>query len=117
MILQYKKLLKKAYDDFNARKIGEVLSVMHPGVQWSNGWEGGYVTGHNEVRDYWTRQWQEINPNVGPLNFKVREDGTLEVEVHQIAKDLQGNLIFDGHVKHIFTIEDGLIKRMDIEKE
>jgi hypothetical protein len=109
-------MVKKAYADFNDRKISEVLSAMHPCVQWSNGWEGGYVTGHNEVADYWTRQWKEIDPYVEPLDFEERENGILEVTVHQIVKDLQGNVIFDGHVKHIYTIDDGLIKKMDIEK-
>jgi len=35
--------------------------------------------------------------------------------VHQNVKDLQGGLIFDGLVKHIYTFQDGLIKTMDIE--
>ena len=47
--------------------------------------------------------------------FNERQSGSLEVEVHQKVKDLQGNSIFDGTVKHIYTFEDGLIKTMDIE--
>ena len=89
---------------------------MHPEVHWPNGWEGGYVTGHKEVRDYWTRQWKELDPYVQPIGFKERQDGQIEVEVHQIAKDLQGKVLFDGIVRHIYTIEDGLIKNMAIEK-
>jgi hypothetical protein len=49
------------------------------------------------------------------VGFKEREDGTLEIAVHQTVKDLQGNLMFDGTVKHIYTIQDGLLRRMDIE--
>jgi hypothetical protein len=116
MASQYQSLIKKAYSAFNARDIDEVLSAMHPQVRWSNGWEGGYVTGHEEVRNYWTRQWKELDPNVEPTGFKERQDGSLEVEVHQIVKDLQGKVLFDGTVKHIYTIEDGLIKTMEIEK-
>lgn len=116
MIPQYQDLIKKAYSAFNARDIDTVLSTFHPEVHWSNGWEGGYVNGHGEVRDYWTRQWKEIDPNVEPTGFKQQENGKLEVEVHQIAKDLQGNVLFDGTVKHIYTFKDGLIKSMDIEK-
>ena len=109
-------LLKKAYDAFNARNIDAVLMLMHPDVRWPNGWEGGYVDGHEQVREYWTRQWKEIDPQVEPVSFKEREDGRIEVEVHQVAKDLQGKLLSDGVVKHIYTIEDRLIKNMEIEK-
>jgi hypothetical protein len=90
--------------------------MMHPDVHWPNGWEGGYVNGHDEVRDYWTRQWQAIDPTVEPVGFKERQDGQIEVDVHQMAKDLQGNMLFEGNVKHIYTIENGLIKNMEIEK-
>lgn len=116
MTTQYQGLIKKAYAAFNKRDIDTVLSTFHPAVHWSNGWEGGYVDGHDGVRDYWTRQWKEIDPNVEPTGFKQREDGRLEVSVHQVAKDLEGTVLFDGMVKHIYTFEDGLIKSMDIEK-
>ena len=116
MELQYQDLIKKAYAAFNARDIDAVLLTFHPDVRWSNGWEGGYVTGHDEVRNYWTRQWKELDPTVEPVGFKERPDGQIEVDVHQIAKDLQGNILFDGKVKHIYTIENGLIKNMEIEK-
>jgi nuclear transport factor 2 (NTF2) superfamily protein len=109
-------LIKKAYAAFNARDINTVLSTMHPDVHWPNGWEGGYVNGHEEVRNYWTRQWKELDPKVEPTAFKERENAQLEVEVHQLVKDLQGNVLFDGPVNHIYKFKDGLIINMDIEK-
>jgi hypothetical protein len=29
---------------------------------------------------------------------------------------MQGQLLFDGQVKHVYTIQDGLLKQMDIEQ-
>ena len=116
MTNQFKDLIKNAYSAFNARDIDKALSTMQPNVQWSKAWEGGYISGQDEIKEYWTRQWNEINPNVEPIGFDKRQNGSLEVEVHQKVKDLQGNLMFDGMVKHIYTFEDGLIKTMDIEK-
>ena len=116
MTLQYQDLIKKAYAAFNARDIYTILLMLHPDVRWSNGWEGGYVNGHDEVRNYWTRQWKELDPTVEPVGFKESQDGQIEVDVHQIAKDLQGNVLFDGKVKHIYSIENSLIKNMEIEK-
>ena len=113
--MEYQDLIKKAYSAFNERNIDKALSIMQPNVQWSKAWEGGYISGHDEIKQYWTRQWKEINPNVEPVGFNERQNGSLEVEVHQQVKDLQGNLMFDGTVKHIYTFEDGLVKTMDIE--
>ena len=113
---KYQDLLRNAYSAFNSRNIDKVLLTLHPNVCWSNGWEGGYVNGHDAVRNYWTRQWKELDPNVEPVGFKEREDKKIEVEVSQLVKDLQGNLLFEGKVKHIYTIKDGLIQKMEIEK-
>jgi hypothetical protein len=112
----YHALIRKAYAAFNARDIPTVLTTLHPQVRWSKAWEGDYATGHDEVQAYWLRQWQEVDPRVEPTGFKEREDGKLEVAVYQVVKDKQGQLLFDGQVKHIYTIQDQLFKQMDIEQ-
>ena len=113
--MSFEKTIKKAYSAFNERNIDNALSTMQSDVQLSKAWEGGYISGHDEIKQYWTRQWAEINPKVEPVGFTERENGSLEVKVHQNVKDLQGNLMFDGLVKHIYTFQEGLIKTMDIE--
>lgn len=50
-----------------------------------------------------------------PTGFQEQADGKLEVAVYQVVKNLEGNLLFDGPVKHIYTIQDKLFKQMDIE--
>ena len=81
---------------------------------WANGMDGGHVYGHEGVRNYWTRQWKTVDPHVEPAGFSGGADGTFDVEVHQIVRDLNGNMLFDKMVGHIFRIENGLIKRFDI---
>jgi len=117
MTNQLKDLIKKAYSAFNSRDIDTALSTFHPNIEWPKAFEGGYVSGHSEIREYWTRQWTEINPHVQPLEFNERQDGTIEITVHQKVKDLQDDTIFDGIVKHIYTLQNGLLRRMDIELE
>lgn len=114
-ILKRQALIKNAYTAFNARNIDAILSSMHPEVKWSKAWEGDYANGHDEVKAYWTRQWKEIDPNVTPVGFSEREDGTLEVEVYQLVKDLEGNILFDGKVKHVYMINNELLQQMNIE--
>jgi nuclear transport factor 2 (NTF2) superfamily protein len=117
MVTPAEEIIKKAYEAFNARNIDAVLLSMHPQVHWPNGWQGGYVKGHNEVKDYWTRQWKELDPNVVPVSIKQLQDGRFEAEVKQVVKDLQGNLLMDTVIKHIYTLENNLITTMVIEKQ
>ncbi len=107
-------LFLKMYAAFNARDIDTILAVMHPDVDWPNGWEGGRVHGQQGVRDYWTRQWAAIDPHVEPVGFEVDSQGWVVVKVHQVVRDLQGKLLSDTMVKHAYQVEDGLIKRMEI---
>lgn len=115
MANQFEDTIKKAYSAFNQRQIDHALSTMKSDVQWSKAWEGGYISGHDEIKAYWTRQWTEINPKVEPVGFTERSNGSLEVKVHQLVKDLEGGLLFEGTVKHVYTFQDGLIQTMDIE--
>ena len=113
--LDARELLTGAYRDFNARRIDAVLARMTSEVDWPNGMEGGRVLGHDEVRAYWTRQWAMIDPHVEPVKIEHDQAGRLVVEVHQVVRDLQGNLLFDTVVYHAYRLRDGLIERMDIE--
>jgi hypothetical protein len=106
--------LRRAYDAFNARDIDAVLELMHPEVDWPNGFEGGREHGHAAVREYWTRQFAVIASHVEPTGFGLDEEGRVVVDVHQVVHDTEGNLMADQHVQHVYTIRDGLIDRMDI---
>ena len=107
-------LLQKAYAAFNARDIDAALETMKPDVEWPNGMEGGAVHGHEGVRAYWTRQWGMINPHVDPVSFNPDSSGRIVVGVHQVVRDLAGNLLTDRMVEHIYSLEDGLIRSMEI---
>ena len=113
--MDYQPTLSQLYQDFNARNIDAVLAHVHVDVAWPNGWEGGYVHGHDAVRAYWLRQWQEIDPEVVPVSFQVRPDGKIDVGVHQVIKDLNGQVLSDSHVTHVYDFEDGKVRTMVIE--
>ena len=111
------ELLKRVYDRFNARDMETVLAAMDEDVLWANGMEGGHVCGRDGVRSYWTRQWATVDPHVEPVDIAKGPDGEFVVEVHQIVRDLKGNLLADQMVGHVFRFESGLIKRFDIRNE
>jgi hypothetical protein len=107
-------LLRRAYAAFNARDIDAALALLTPDVDWPNGMEGGREVGHDAVRAYWTRQWQLIDPYVEPVSISQDDEGRFVVDVHQVVRDLEGALLVDQHVEHVYTLRDGLIERMDI---
>ncbi|MGA8029503.1 MAG: hypothetical protein WB992_20365 [Bryobacteraceae bacterium] len=56
-----------------------------------------------------------IDPHVEPVGFSDGPDGEVVVEVHQVVRDLNGKLLADKKVGHVFRIENGLVKRFDIQ--
>lgn len=107
-------MLEHLYERFNARDIDAVLAFLTEDVDWPNGWEGGYVHGHDAVRDYWTRQWAEIDPTVTPAGFATEPDGRIDVTVHQVVRSLDGDVLADSTVHHVYRIPDGRIEHMEI---
>lgn len=114
MSVRSEQLFRHVYAAFNRREIDIVLAAMHPEVDWPNGWEGGRVHGHEAVRDYWTRQFKAVSSNVEPQSFRTEDDGRIVVTVHQVVHDVSGKLLSDSIVEHAYTIENGLIRKMDI---
>jgi hypothetical protein len=108
--------LRSLYQAFNTREINAVLAAMSDDVDWPNAWEGGRVRGKEAIRAYWTRQWNEIDPHVEPIAIATRPDGRIAVDVHQVVRALDGDLLGEGRVLHVYTLSDGLITGMEVEE-
>jgi hypothetical protein len=108
------QLIGEAYSAFNRRDIDGALALMSENVSWPKASEGGRANGKGEIRAYWNRQWQEFDPHVDPVEIGELNGGTAKVRVHQVVKSLQGDILFDGEVWHVYTISKDLIERMDI---
>jgi ketosteroid isomerase-like protein len=103
------------YEAFNRREIERVLAAMAPDVKWANGMEGGFEYGRDAVREYWMRQFQMVDSRVEPTEIEI-DGNRAVVTAHQRVRDLEGNLLLDTYVRHVFTIEDGLISKFEIEE-
>lgn len=112
-----KTIIKLAYSAFNKRHIDNALALMTKDVSWPKASEGGKVVGKEEIRAYWTRQWSEFDPHVEPLSITRDAGGKTRVRVHQLVKSLQGDVLSDSEVLHIFTVNNGLIAAMDLGDE
>jgi hypothetical protein len=109
-------VLREAYRAFNARDLDAALATMQPDVEWPNGMEGGTVHGRTGVREYWTRQWGMIDPHVEPASFSLDTAGRVIVGVHQVVRDLSGKVLLDRMVEHVYSMDGGLIRKMEIRE-
>jgi hypothetical protein len=107
-------LIEQAYSAFNKRDIDGALALMTEDVSWPKASEGGTVVGKEEIRAYWTRQWAEFDPHVEPLAMTDEDGGKVNVRVHQLVKSLQGEVLADSEVVHVFTLKNGRIAAMDL---
>jgi glutamate synthase domain-containing protein 3 len=108
------QFLQNLYEAFNKGEIETIISVMRPDVKWANGVEGGFVYGRDAVREYWTNQYKVIQVQLETLKFETDENNRNVVTVHQIVRDLQGNLLAEATIQQIFTIENSLISLYEI---
>jgi hypothetical protein len=112
-----KTIIEQAYAAFNKRDIDGALALMAQDVSWPKASEGGKIIGKEEIRAYWTRQWGEFDPHVEPLAIIEEGEGKIRVRVHELVKSLQGNVLWDSQVFHVFTLKGGLIAAMDLGDE
>lgn len=112
-----KTMVEQAYTAFNRRDIDGALALMTNDVSWPKASEGGKVVGKDEVRAYWIRQWGEFDPRVEPLAMSEEDGGKIRVRVHQLVKSLEGDVLSDSEVVHVFTVKGGLLAAMDLGDE
>jgi hypothetical protein len=108
-------LLRRVYKAFNARDSEGALAMMDPDVDWPNVMEARRTHGHDALRKYWLLQWSQMEPHIEPLSFSSLDDGRVVVEVHQVVRSKAGEPIMDRHLRHIYTMSNGLVSRMDIQ--
>ncbi|HLZ26441.1 MAG TPA: nuclear transport factor 2 family protein [Chloroflexota bacterium] len=107
-------LLRRVYAAFNRRDIDAALATAHADVDWPNVLDGVRLHGRAQVRAYWARQFATFDPRVEPSAMSADEDERISVDVHQVTRSLDGTVLSDITVKHVYTLRDGLIARMDV---
>ena len=69
-------ILRQLYSLFNSRNIEGVLASLAEDVVWANAMDGGFVTGHDGVRAYWTSQFEQVRVLVEPITIRELDDDT-----------------------------------------
>lgn len=107
-------LISEVYSAFNKRDVDATLALMSENVDWPKASEGGRVVGKQNISEYWTRQWTHFNPHVEVLEVVEHDNSMTQVRVHQLVRNLEGDVLSDTELWHIYTIHNNLIERMDI---
>jgi hypothetical protein len=102
------------YRELNARDIDAALARLHPEVAWPSGWGDGSLQGAEALRDHLTRYWSTMQPELTPLRSHRVQGGWIEVDVHQIVRDLDGTVLTDSTLVHAFRERAGLFDRMEL---
>lgn len=106
-------LLRRAYVAFNAKDIDALLAEMTDDVDWPNMIEGTRIVGHDAVRAYWRGQFETTDPQLEITGVREDDDATV-LSVHQTLHDLDGNVLREGDVEHVYRFRDGKVARMDV---
>jgi hypothetical protein len=80
-------------------------------VAWPNLLDGVVIHGRDEVRAYWERQFAMMDPRVDPVGFTTDGD-ELAVTVHQVVRDLDGNVLTEGDAVHTYAFAGDLVTSM-----
>ncbi len=106
-------LLLGAYAAYNAQDVDGLLLRVADEVDWPDGVHR--LHGKPAVRAFWTEQWTRTRTHDEPLGFRELEDGRIAVPVAQVVRSLDGSVLSRGRFLHVFRIESGLLRRLDIE--
>ena len=104
-------LIRKAYVAFNGRDVDAVLDMLDPEVDWPNLLDGVVAHGHDAVRAYWLRQFGMFSAHVEPTDF-IPHGEAIVVAVHQVVRDLDGNVLRETDVAHVYRFAGDLVKSM-----
>jgi hypothetical protein len=107
------RLLRQAYESFNAKDVEALLAVMTDDVDWPNMLEGSRLVGHDAVREYWRGQFRTTDPRLEITGVDEEGDATV-LSVHQSICDLEGTVLREADVEHVYRFREGKVARMDV---
>jgi hypothetical protein len=108
-------LLTRLYDIYNRRDFAAFSILLTPDVDWPDLVEGGRLTGREAVGASWARNDKSITVDIALVSFATLPDDRIAADVNQIVRNLAGQVWSDSCVRHVFTLRDGLIAKLDIE--
>lgn len=108
-------LLTKVYEAYNRRDFAAFSAFLAPDTNWPDLVEGGRLIGPEALRAYWARNDKMITVDIALVSVAALPDGRIAADVNQIVRNLAGQVWSDTCERHIFTLRDGMVARLDVE--
>jgi ketosteroid isomerase-like protein len=108
-------LLTKVYDAYNRRDFADLSVFLAPDTNWPDLVEGGRLIGPEALGAYWARNDKMITVDIAVVSITNQPDGRVAAEVNQVVRNLAGQVWSDTCERHIFTLRDGMVARLDVE--
>jgi hypothetical protein len=109
--------IEQAYPAFNKRDIDGALALMTDDVSLAQSFGGRQSDREERDPRLLDSTMGRVRSPCRPLAITEEDGGKVRVRVHQIVKDLQGNVLSDSEVLDVFTMNTGLIAAMHIGDE
>ena len=114
-------IVEQIYKKYFEKNIEGILVYLTDDVQWNcNAAKekcpiAGRYTGHDGVREYFKKDFEEISNSMTIQNYKHTENGTC-VYVNGVCTYTvkATGKTFDGSWEHLFELENGKIKKLDM---
>jgi len=108
-------LLTRFYETYNRRDFVAFSAFLAPEVDWPDMVEGGRLIGPEALGAYWARNDKMITIDIAVVSIAALPDGRVVAAVNQVVRNLAGQVWSDTCERHIFTLRDGKVARLDIE--
>jgi ketosteroid isomerase-like protein len=108
--------VKKIYEAFNTANLENLADLLHPDVDWITSPPDGRTLGHEQVCAFFAGQLAEWTMDFQPSSILTGEDGRITAQVCCTIrkKDGTGQRDIELEMEHLFTMQDGLIRKVDL---
>lgn len=100
----------------NALDFDAALALLHPDVDWQDIVNGGRLHGLAAVRAYWTDIRDLLTTGASPISHRLIDEDRIAVRMLHSLAGKQGKAWGEETLTQVFTFQDGLIIRMDLDE-
>ncbi len=98
------------------RDLDAVMVLMHPDVRFENFLDGGELVGLVEVRAFYQRLFDTLSPGFDVLATEILPDGRVRIDMQVAVHDRSGHLWSDSRSGAVYSLADGLVTGVVLER-
>jgi ketosteroid isomerase-like protein len=104
------------YEAFNTANLEKLADLLHSDVDWITSPPDGRTHGHEQVCAFFASQLAEWTMDFQPTSILTGEGERITAQIHCTIrkKDGTGQRDIKLEMAHLFTMQDGLIRKVDL---